>query len=118
MKTVSAIVPVFNEEKTVSCVVGTLLKNPLINEVICVNDGSTDKSLKILKKFNHEIQIVNLKKNRGKGFALSSGIRKAKSELVVFIDSDLVNLSDKHISTLINPVLKGKAKAVLGYPSN
>jgi len=49
-KTISAIVPVYNEDKTVAKVVETLLNNPLINEVICVNDGSTDKSLTILKK--------------------------------------------------------------------
>jgi hypothetical protein len=43
-KFVSAIVPVFNEEKTVAKVVKTLVKSSLVNEVICINDGSTDKS--------------------------------------------------------------------------
>ncbi|HAJ33347.1 MAG TPA: hypothetical protein DCK79_08225 [Candidatus Atribacteria bacterium] len=49
-KFVSAIVPVFNEEKTVAKVVKTLAKTSLVNEVICINDGSTDKSLSIFKK--------------------------------------------------------------------
>ena len=70
-KTVSAIVPVFNEEKTVKVVVETLLASKLISEVICVNDGSTDKGLEILKSFGRKIKLIDLKRNHGKGFALS-----------------------------------------------
>jgi len=116
-KYVSAVVPVFNEEKTVAKVVKTLLKSDLVDEVICVNDGSTDRSLAILKKFTDKVQLVDLKKNRGKGFALAAGIKKAKGEIVTFIDADLTTLSDKHIRTLLKPILEGKIKAVLGYPT-
>jgi glycosyltransferase involved in cell wall biosynthesis len=116
-KLISAIVPVFNEEKTVAKVVKTLLKSDLIDEVICVNDGSTDMSIDIIKRFKDEIQIVDLKKNHGKGFALVKGIKKAKGEIVTFIDADLTNLSEKYINTLIQPILNSNKKAVLGYPS-
>jgi len=85
-RTVSAVVPVFNEEKTVAGVIKTLLENALIDEVICINDGSTDKSLSILKEFKDKIQLINLKENQGKGYALVEGIKKAKGEIVVFID--------------------------------
>jgi glycosyltransferase involved in cell wall biosynthesis/SAM-dependent methyltransferase len=117
-RTVSAIVPIFNEEKTLAKVIETLLKSNLIDEVICVNDGSTDKSLAILKKFKDKIRVINLKKNSGKGYALVEGIKNAKSEIVAFIDADLTNLSDNHINTLFEPVLEDKFKAVLGYPSS
>ena len=117
-KSVSAIVPVFNEEKTVAGVIEALLKNPLINEVICIDDGSTDKSLEILKKFNNSIQLINFEENRGKSYALVEGIKKAKGEIVTFIDADLTNLSDNHLKTLLEPVLEDKYKVVLGYPSN
>ena len=116
-KTISAIVPVYNEEKTVAKVVEILLNNPLINEVICVNDGSTDKSLTILKRFGAKIQLINFNKNKGKSYALVAGIKKAKGEVVAFFDADLTNLSDEHIKTLLDPILDGKIKAVLGYPS-
>jgi glycosyltransferase involved in cell wall biosynthesis len=115
---VSAIVPVFNEERTVAGVVKVLITNSLIDEVICVNDGSADNSVKILNKFENQIQFINLKKNQGKGYALAQGIKKAKGDIVVFIDADLVNLSDDHIQTLLYPVLEDKKKVVLGYPAN
>ena len=80
----SAIVPVYDEEKTVARVIGALLANNKFDEVICVNDGSTDRTLEILKSFGNKIILIDLKKNRGKGFALVSGIKKAKGEIVVF----------------------------------
>lgn len=112
---VSAIVPVYCEEKTVAQVVGALLKSPLIDEVICVDDASEDSSLKILKGFGKKIVLIEHKRNRGKGGALVSGIRKAKGEIITFIDGDLLNLNNKHIETLLTPVLKGKTRSVLGY---
>ncbi len=114
---ISTIVPIFNEEQTVAQVIETLLKNNLINEVICVNDGSTDNSLAILKKYKDKIKLINFKKNHGKGYALVKGIKSAKNEIVAFIDADLTNLSNEHIKALFEPILAGKFKAVLGYPS-
>lgn len=116
-KSVSAIVPVFNEEKTVTSVIETLIESSLIDEVICVNDGSTDKSLVVMKKHKGKIQLIDLKKNHGKGFALAKGIKKAKGEIVTFIDADLTNLSEKYLKILLQPILSSNTKAVLGYPS-
>ncbi len=116
-KSVSAIVPIYNEEKTISKVIHTLLKNKLIDEVICINDGSTDASMDILNQFKEKIQIVDLQKNRGKGYALSIGIKQAKGEIVVFIDADLTNLSDDHIRELLSPMLDNETRGVVGYPS-
>lgn len=115
-KTVSAIIPVYNEQKTVNAVVKALLNSPLIDEVICINDCSKDKSLEVLKKYNEKIKLIDFAKNQGKGAALSAGIKKAKSEIVAFFDSDLFNLSDKHIRTLLNPILESKTRVVLGFP--
>lgn len=115
--TVSAIVPVFDEETTVGRVVGALLHSHLIDEVICVNDGSTDNSLTILKRFAEQITLIDLEQNRGKGHALAIGIREAKGEIVAFFDADLVNLSDGYIETLLTPILDNRARAVLGYPT-
>ena len=117
-KSVSAIVPVFNEEKTISKVVNTLLKNKLIDEVICINDGSTDTSMDVLNQLKEKIEIVDLQKNYGKGFALSVGIKQAKGEIVAFIDADLTNLSDDHIRGLLTPILNNEARGVVGYPSS
>jgi glycosyltransferase involved in cell wall biosynthesis len=113
--TISAIVPVYNEEKTVSAVVKNLLSNSSFCEVICINDGSSDRSLRELEKFGGRIELINFTENKGKGRALADGIERAIGDLVVFIDADLTNLSEDHIEALLMPILKGEADAVLGY---
>lgn len=113
---VSAIVPVFNEEKTVGRVVEALLQSDSISEVICINDGSKDKSLEMLESFGDKIKLINLKRNYGKGFAMTKGIEQAQGEIVAFFDSDLANLSLAHIQILLEPILQGRTRAILGYP--
>jgi len=112
---VSTIIPVYNEEKTIAKVVSSLLKSPLIDEVIVVNDGSQDRTLQELEEFAGKITIVNLKLNHGKGFALASGVKKAKGEIINFWDADFTNLSNEHIDTVLGPIIKGEARAVVGY---
>ena len=113
----SAIVPVFDEETTVKKVVEALLASNLIDEVICVNDGSSDDSLAILETFGEQITLIDLKQNQGKGNALAAGIRAAQYEIVAFFDADLANLSHGYIETLLDPILDGSACAVLGDPA-
>lgn len=115
IKTITAVIPVFEEEKNIGKLLKFLLKTSFFDEIICVNDGSTDKSLEIMNGFKNKIIIINLRKNHGKGYALSEGVKSAKGEIVVFLDGDLVNLTIKHIGQLLSPVLKESKKAVLGY---
>lgn len=113
---VSAIVPVFNEEATVASVVERLLHCDCVDEVVCVNDGSTDRSLEILHRFGDRIRVVDVQPNRGKGHALAEGIRRASGDIVVFLDADLTNLSAEHVAALLAPITAGQARAVLGSP--
>lgn len=113
-KTVSAIVPAHNEQKTVRLVVETLLKSPTISEVVCINDGSIDKTQEILESFGDKIKLVFLKKNRGKGYAMAKGVETATGDIVAFFDGDLTNLSNDHIQTLVTPLLENTARVVLG----
>lgn len=114
--TVSAIIPVYEEEKTVGSVIGSLLKSPYINEVICINDSSTDHTKEILKTFQKKIKSITLKQNHGKGYALATGIKRATGDIVVFFDADLLYLTQKHIERIVSPLLQEKVKVVLGYP--
>jgi glycosyltransferase involved in cell wall biosynthesis len=113
--TVSVIVPVYNEETTVSRVLERLLSSPYFTEVVCVDDGSTDRSLIELEKFGEDITLIHFEENRGKGQALAAGIERATGDLVAFIDADLTNLTDDHIETLLSPIFRGDADVVLGY---
>jgi glycosyltransferase involved in cell wall biosynthesis len=114
---ICAILPVFNEKERVGKIVKVLKEAEFINEVIFVDDGSKDGSFEFLKKFeNQKIKVFRLKRNHGKGFALSFGIKRATGEILIFIDSDLIGLRKEHLKALILPLLKEKKKYVIGVP--
>lgn len=117
-KTVSAIVPLLNEEKTISHVVSELLKSAFIDEVICViDDDSTDNSRNILRDFGKKIKFIDVGKNRGKGYALCKGVEKANSEIVAFFDADITNLTQNIIEKMVTSLIYNpNIKVVLGYP--
>lgn len=104
MNTISAIVPVYNEEKTIGYVLKTLVESKVFCEVICVNDGSADSSVVEIKK-HKKVEFINCKINRGKGNALSLGIKKAKGDFVALIDADLSKLNDEHIKKMVAPII-------------
>ncbi|MEK7559526.1 MAG: glycosyltransferase family 2 protein [Patescibacteria group bacterium] len=114
---VSAIVPVFNEGKTVGKVIDTLLGSSQFKEIICINDGSSDNSLEILKSYGRKIKLINFLKNKGKGTAVAEGIKEANGDFLLFCDSDLINFSTEHIRKMLEPILTGKTKAVLAVPA-
>lgn len=91
MPKVSVIVPVYNVEKYLQrCLISILSQTYSDIEVICVNDGSTDKSAEILKQFEKQdkrLKVVT-QKNQGLSMARNNGLKKAKGTYCLFIDSD------------------------------
>lgn len=114
---ISVIVPAYNEEKKISHVLKSLVNSLLIDEIIVINDGSSDKTLSIIKKFN-KVLLINLKKNYGKGYALVKGVQKAKGDIIIFIDADLTGLDDSHIKKFFDFLILGKNRVVIGYSNN
>lgn len=114
--TVSVIVPAYNEEKKISHVMRSFVDSTLIDEIIVINDGSSDNTLSVIKRFK-KIILINLKKNHGKSYAITKGIEKSKGDIIIFIDADLTGLNDSHIKKLINPLITGKKDVVIGYPN-
>ncbi len=112
---ISAIVPAFNEEETIKNILELLINHPIVDEVICINDGSTDKTAEVIEDFKKKIIIIPLLKNKGKGHALSKGVEKASGDVILFLDADLGNLTDAHILSILTPLIQKKARAVLGY---
>jgi glycosyltransferase involved in cell wall biosynthesis len=111
----TAIICAFNEQDTIKDVAITVL-DYFFDEVIIVNDGSTDKTDEILKDLSksHDFKYISLPENKGKGFAMATGIENAKSEIIVFIDADLLNLKDEHFLHLLISVIEDEADMVLG----
>lgn len=91
MVKLSVIIPVYNVEKYLERCLNSLIKQSMQDiEFICINDGSTDNSLSILKQFeksDSRFRIIN-QENRGVSCARNHGLRVAKGEYVGFIDSD------------------------------
>jgi polyisoprenyl-phosphate glycosyltransferase len=115
MKTVSVVVPVYNEEKTISHVLSTLVNSKRFIEVICVNDCSTDNSVKRIQQIKG-VTFINVGTNQGKGNAVALGIKRAKGDLIMMLDADLAGLSEKHVDEMLKPVLEsGKTVGVIAF---
>ncbi len=109
---ISIIVPVYNEEKYIEEVVNKLISLKLIKEIIVINDGSTDNTLKILKKYKNII-LINNNKNRGKGYAIKMGVEKSTGDIVLIQDADLEYNPDNY-PTLLEPFNLEMADVVYG----
>jgi glycosyltransferase involved in cell wall biosynthesis len=115
MKKISAIICAFNEEGTIIDVVTTVC-DYFFDEVIVVNDASTDNTDSILRELNdfYKFTYIVFPENKGKGYAMATGIENASGEVIVFIDAGLSNLQEEHFAQLITPVFNNEADMVLG----
>ena len=91
MENISLYVCAYNDEKEIEeVIIGILNLDPQPNEIIIVNDGSTDSTLEILNKYKNNITIFNLTKNMGIGHARNIAIKNSKNNIVATLDSDVV----------------------------
>jgi len=112
----SVLMPVYNEEATVERAVEGVraLRGPL--EIICLDDASTDGTRAILERLLAEKKIdvlVSQERNRGKGFAVRTGIQRATGDVVVCQDADL-EYDPRDLPRLMAPIIDGRADAVIG----
>jgi len=116
----SAIIPVYNEERTVSQILKSISKIKEVTEIIIVDDGSTDASIKEINKTLKKLPAnqskktkVFSKKNGGKGTAIRYGLAKVTGNYTMIQDADLEYDPDD-IPALIAPIQKGKVEVVYG----
>lgn len=92
----SFVLPAYNEEDSIECALGTLdelvKEKRLPYEIVVVDDGSEDKTLKRATKYasrNGHVKVVSYTRNEGKGHAVKTGFMQTTGEVVIFADSDL-----------------------------
>jgi glycosyltransferase involved in cell wall biosynthesis len=120
MKTLSIVIPVYNEERFVAELIRTVLNVDLSSmklekELVIINDASTDRTAQELASFRGMpgIQIFDHSYNQGKGAALRTGFSKATGDIVIIQDSDL-EYDPREYSKIVGPIVEGKADIVYG----
>jgi hypothetical protein len=115
-KTMTVIVPVYNERSTVAEIIRRVRAAdvPLVVDVVVVDDGSTDGTDQVLGAImDSTVRVVRHERNRGKGAAVRTGFGRATGDLVIVQDADLEYDPDDW-PKLLEPILKRKAHVVYG----
>ena len=110
----SVVIPVYNEASTVGEVIDRVAVVPLETEIIVVDDGSTDRTMELVRARATKVRYVHEGRvNQGKGTAVRIGLTYATGDIVIIQDADL-ELDPAEYERLIAPVLRGDADVVLG----
>jgi glycosyltransferase involved in cell wall biosynthesis len=110
---VAAILPAYNEEARVKGVLDPVCRCASVDEVVVVNDGSTDlTAVRVLEVPG--VFLVSLPENLGKGGAMSAGARFTDADVLLFLDADLIGLTPEHVAALVEPVRSGRAMMAVG----
>ncbi len=112
MEKVTAVLPAYNEGKTVAQIVQVLCQVPEICEIIVISDGSTDNT--VTEARTAGARVIELTDNRGKGGAIAAGMGEAQYEVVLFLDADLIGLTPRHVLDLVGPVLYREVDMTVG----
>ncbi len=112
----SIVIPAYNEIGTVEQLLRRVAEVPIQTEVIVVDDGSSDGTRPLLQELRDEGLIDVLvfhEENQGKGAALRTGFERASGDVIAVQDADL-EYDPHELTTLLEPILSGKADAVYG----
>jgi len=115
-RTMSVIVPVYNERTTVAEIVRRVraVELPLVIDVVVVNDGSSDGTDKVLAAIEDStVRVISHEVNSGKGAAIRTGLAHARGDLVVVQDADLEYDPDDW-ALLLDPIFRRKSFVVYG----
>lgn len=112
---ISVIIPAFNEIKTIREIIHRVKETNRVDEILVVDDGSTDGTREVLHELNDagEIRAFFHENNRGKGAAVKTGIHHAEGDIIIIQDADL-EYNPKEYPNLLKPIEEGLADVVYG----
>jgi glycosyltransferase involved in cell wall biosynthesis len=102
--TFTCIIPFLNERDRILKVLDVVVKINGIDEIICVDDGSTDKAAQLIKEHFPHITIFSNKENLGKAEAIKIGLQHAKGTNILLLDADLKGLQVKELENAVATV--------------
>jgi len=112
-----AIVPAYNEAATIHRVLTVLRQTPLLDEIIVVDDGSTDDTAKVVQNFASVTLLRNVG-NKGKGYSMQKGVAATNAGIIFFCDADLKQLTPEIVQSIIEPVQQGEYAMYIGVRNN
>lgn len=112
--TLSVVIPILNEERTIGSIVEVIRTWGKANEIIVVDDGSKDNSLAALRHFRSHIRVITYGANRGKGYAMYRGVVESSGDMIMFFDGDVVGLTHKDLDAMLRPMMQNRADMTLG----
>ncbi len=112
---ISVLIPVYNEANTIQEIIRRVQAVEIANEIIVVDDGSTDGTKEILQNLDsqQQIQILYHEFNQGKGSAIRTGIQHTHGDVVIIQDADL-EYDPREYETLLKPIRENLADVVFG----
>jgi len=119
--TLSCVVPAYNEGPRIGGVLAAALATPQIDEVIVVDDGSSDDTAAVVEALaaqHARLRLIVQPENGGKTRAVATGVRAARGQYLMLLDSDLLGLTSAALTRLAAPVLSGGAGASLSLRGN
>ena len=119
--TLTCVIPAFNEAPRIGAVLKTVLATAIVDEVIVVDDGSSDGTVDVVvavAKTDARIALVRQPGNGGKTRAVAAGVARARGTYLMLLDSDLIGLTPEHLARLADPVLRGRSGAALSLRGN
>jgi glucosyl-3-phosphoglycerate synthase len=113
--TVAVVIPAKDEATTIGSVIDMVqVHDHLIDELIVVNDHSSDDTATVAD--HHGARVVHHESPSGKGAAMLAGVAASSSDIVVFLDADVLNTTADYVARLIQPLLERPAiELVKGY---
>lgn len=111
----TCVIPIYNEKQRVSFVLESVKKCRGINEIICVDDGSSDGSGNYIKNKFKEIKVIRLNKNQGKANAVFMGAKNAKNDTVLVLDADLIKIDVSKINWALKELEDDKSLDMLVF---
>jgi glycosyltransferase involved in cell wall biosynthesis len=112
---ISVIIPVYNEKKTIREILNRVKKTELADEIIIVDDGSTDGTREILTDYLEQspYRVIFQEKNQGKGAAIRTGLQAVQGDVIIIQDADL-EYDPREYPNLLKPIEEGVADVVYG----